>query len=123
MKVWPGKASERVVEPVLPTPARRITSECFGKPQMRLINSTASAANSASEAHNLISGRRALIMTPERANLIGRSGLLLHTDGDHWLMVVDGNRYRVLGRSLMQLPDDFTPPPKAAAMWRIAKCA
>ena len=90
---------------------------------MRLINSTASAANSASEAHNLVSGRRALIMTPERANLIGRSGLLLHADGDHWLMVVDGNRYRVLTCSLMQLPDDFTPPTKAAAMWMIAKCA
>lgn len=108
---------------MLPTPARRITSECFGKPQMRLINSTASAANSASEARSLIGGRRALILAPERANLIGRSGLLLHADGDCWLMVVEGKRYRVLARSLMQLPDDFTPPPKGAAMWGGVKCA
>ncbi|WP_028683159.1 hypothetical protein [Pseudomonas chlororaphis] len=83
---------------------------------MRLINSTATAANSASEAHNLISGRRALIFTPERANLIGRSGLLLRGDGDYWLMVVEGKRCRSLTRGLMQLPEDL-------AMWRMAKCA
>ncbi|CAI8937725.1 hypothetical protein [Pseudomonas chlororaphis] len=90
---------------------------------MRLINSTATAANSASEAHNLISGRRALILTPERANLIERSGLLLRGDGDYWLMVVEGKQCRVLTRNLMQLPEDFTPPPKGSAMWRMAKCA
>lgn len=34
MRSGPGKAAEKVVEPVLPTPARRITSECLEKPQM-----------------------------------------------------------------------------------------
>lgn len=46
----PEKALEGNVEPVLPTPARRITPECLEKPQMGRIDSTACAANSASAA-------------------------------------------------------------------------
>jgi hypothetical protein len=50
VKARPEKALEEVVEPVLPTPARRITPECLEKPQMGPIDSTSCHAGGATTA-------------------------------------------------------------------------
>jgi hypothetical protein len=53
-------------------------------------------------------GGRALILTPERPNLVGRSGQLIRKTDENWLMLVEGKRYSVAEKSLMPL-DGFNP--------------
>lgn len=56
----------------------------------------------------LKAGGRALILTPERPNLVGRSGQLIRKVEESWLMLVKGKRYSVSEKSLMPL-DGFNP--------------
>ncbi|WP_110947374.1 hypothetical protein [Pseudomonas bohemica] len=56
----------------------------------------------------LKAGARALILSPERANLIGRSGQLIRKSEESWLILVEGKRYQVNEKSLMPL-DGFSP--------------
>ncbi|WP_057429417.1 hypothetical protein [Pseudomonas syringae group genomosp. 3] len=56
----------------------------------------------------LKAGGRALILMPERAFLVGRSGQLIQKIEDSWLMLVEGKRYSVCEKSLMPL-DGFSP--------------
>lgn len=56
----------------------------------------------------LKAGARALILSPERANLIGRSGQLIRKVEENWLILVEGKRYSVSEKSLMPL-DGFSP--------------
>ena len=56
----------------------------------------------------LKAGGRALILMPERPNLVGRSGQLIRKIEDNWLMLVEGRRYSVSEKSLMPL-DGFNP--------------
>lgn len=56
----------------------------------------------------LKAGGRALILSPERANLIGRSGQLIRTVEENWLILAEGKRYSVNERNLMPL-DGFSP--------------
>ena len=56
----------------------------------------------------LKAGGRALILSPERPNLVGRSGQLIRRADENWLMLVEGNRYSVSEKSLMPL-DGFNP--------------
>lgn len=62
-------------------------------------------------------GGRALILSPERANLIGRSGQLIRKIEDNWLILVEGNGYSVNEKNLMPL-DGFSPNAMAAVEWR-----
>ena len=56
----------------------------------------------------LKAGDRALILSPERPNLVGRSGQLIRKIDESWLMLVEGKRYSVSEKSLMPL-DGFNP--------------
>lgn len=56
----------------------------------------------------LKAGGRALILMPERPNLVSRSGQLIRRADENWLMLVEGNRYSVSEKSLMPL-DGFNP--------------
>ncbi|NVZ70470.1 hypothetical protein FEM54_14230 [Pseudomonas edaphica] len=56
----------------------------------------------------LKAGGRALILSPERPKLVGRSGQLIRKVDENWLMLVEGNRYAVSEKSLMPL-DGFNP--------------
>lgn len=56
----------------------------------------------------LKAGGRALILSPERPNLVGRSGQLIREIDENWLMLVEGKRYSVSKKSLMPL-DGFDP--------------
>ncbi|AZP72768.1 hypothetical protein EJJ20_29590 [Pseudomonas poae] len=56
----------------------------------------------------LKAGGRALILSPERPNLVGRSGQLVRKIEETWLMLVEGKRYSVSEKSLMPL-DGFNP--------------
>ncbi|MGU9821155.1 hypothetical protein [Pseudomonas sp. LF090] len=56
----------------------------------------------------LKAGGRALILSPERPNLVGRSGQLIRKTEENWLMLVEGKRYSVSDKSLMPL-DGFNP--------------
>jgi len=56
----------------------------------------------------LTAGGRALILIPERPNLVGRSGRLIRKIEENWLMLVEGKRYSVTEKSLMPL-DGFNP--------------
>lgn len=53
-------------------------------------------------------GGRALILMPERQNLVGRSGQLIRKTEENWRILVDGKRYSVSEKSLMPL-DGFNP--------------
>lgn len=44
---------------------------------------------------SLKAGGRALILMPERPNLVGRSGQLIRKIEENWLMLVEGKRYSV----------------------------
>lgn len=65
----------------------------------------------------LKAGGRALILSPERPNLVGRSGQLVRKTEENWLMLVEGKRYSVREKSLMPL-DGFNPSAAASAEWR-----
>lgn len=65
----------------------------------------------------LKAGGRALILSPERANLIGRSGQLIRKIEENWLILVEGNRYSVSEKNLMPL-DGFSPNAMAAVVMR-----
>jgi hypothetical protein len=68
----------------------------------------------------LKTGGRALILTPERPNLIGRSGQLIRKIEGNWLMLVEGKRYSVSEKSLMPL-DGFNPSVAASIeVWKTA---
>ena len=56
----------------------------------------------------LKAGGRALILMPERQNLVGRSGHLIRKTEENWLILVEGKRYSVSEKSLMPL-DGFNP--------------
>ena len=56
----------------------------------------------------LKAGASALILMPERPNLVGRSGQLIRKIEENWLMLVEGKRYSVSEKSLMPL-DCFNP--------------
>lgn len=56
----------------------------------------------------LKAGGRALILMPERQNLVGRSGQLIRKTEDYWLMLVEDKRCSVSEKSLMPL-DCFNP--------------
>jgi hypothetical protein len=56
----------------------------------------------------LTAGGRALILMPERPNLVGRSGQLIRKIEENWVMLVEGNRYSVSEKNLMPL-DGFNP--------------
>jgi hypothetical protein len=66
------------------------------------------------------SGGRALTLSPERANLIGRSGHLIRKVEENWLILVEGKRYSVNEKNLMPL-DGFSPT--AAASVELRKTA
>lgn len=68
----------------------------------------------------LTAGGRALILMPERPNLVGRSGQLIRKIEENWVMLVEGNRYSVSEKSLMPL-DGFNP--NAAASVELRKIA
>ena len=68
----------------------------------------------------LKAGGRALVLTPERPNLIGRSGQLIRKIEENWLMLVEGKRYSVSEKSLMPL-DGFNP--SVAASIEVRKTA
>ena len=52
---------------------------------------------------SLKTGGRALILSPERPNLVGRSGQMISKIDENWLMLVEGKRYSVSEKSLMPL--------------------
>ncbi|MBI6616647.1 hypothetical protein YA0729_28315 [Pseudomonas simiae] len=56
----------------------------------------------------LKAGGRALILSQERPNLVGRSGQLIRKVEDNWLMLFEGKRFSVSEKSLMPL-DGFNP--------------
>ena len=56
----------------------------------------------------LKAGGRALILSLERPNLVGRSGQLIRKVEENWLMLVEGKRYSVSEKSLMPL-DGLNP--------------
>ena len=56
----------------------------------------------------LKAGGRALILSLERPNLVGRSGQLIRKVEDNWLMLFEGKRFSVSEKSLMPL-DGFNP--------------
>lgn len=62
-------------------------------------------------------GGRALILMPERANLVGRSGQMIRKIENDWLMLVEGKRYSVSEKSLMPL-DGFDPVAPVSVEWR-----
>lgn len=68
----------------------------------------------------LKAGGRALILTPERPNLVGRSGQVIRKVEESWLMLVEGKRYSVSEKSLMPL-DGFNP--NSAASIELRKTA
>lgn len=65
----------------------------------------------------LKAGDRALILSPERPNLVGRSGQLIRKIEENWLMLVEGKRYSVSEKSLMPL-DGFNPAAPVSVEWR-----
>jgi hypothetical protein len=66
---------------------------------------------------NIKADGRALILSPERANLIGRSGQLIRKVEENWLILVEGKRYSVNEKNLMPL-DGFSPSAVVSAEWR-----
>ena len=67
----------------------------------------------------LKAGGCALILMPERPNLVGRSGQLIRKIEESWLMLVEGKRYSVSENSVMPL-DGFNPGVTASVEWRKA---
>lgn len=62
-------------------------------------------------------GGRALILSPQRPNLVGRSGQLIRKTEEDWLMLVEGKLYSVSEKSLIPL-DGFNPGAAASVEWR-----
>lgn len=67
----------------------------------------------------LKAGGRALILMPERPNLVGRSGHLIRKIEEDWLILVEGKRYSVSEKSLMPL-DGFNPGAPSAMCAEVA---
>lgn len=67
----------------------------------------------------LTAGGRALIVMPERPNLVGRSGQLIRKIEENWVMLVEGNRYSVSEKNLMPL-DGFNPGARSAMCAEVA---
>lgn len=62
---------------------------------------------------------RALILMPERPNLVGRSGQLIRQIQENWLMLVEGKRYSVSDKCLMPL-DGLNPSAPSAMCAEVA---
>lgn len=67
----------------------------------------------------LKAGASALILKPERPNLVDRSGQLIRKIEENWLMLVEGKRYLVSEKSLMPL-DGFNPGAPSAKCAEVA---
>ena len=67
----------------------------------------------------LKAGGRALILSPERPSLVGRSGQLIRKIDENWLVLVEGNRHSVSEKSLMPL-DGFNPGAPSAMCAEVA---
>lgn len=65
----------------------------------------------------LKAGDRALLLMPERPNLVGRSSQLIRKIDENWLMLVEGKRYSISEKSLMPL-DGFNPGASASVELR-----
>jgi len=64
-------------------------------------------------------GGRALILMPERPNLVGRSSQLIRKIDENWLMLVEGKRNSVSEKRLMPL-DGFSPGAPSAMCAEVA---
>ncbi|MEX5552332.1 hypothetical protein [Pseudomonas pergaminensis] len=69
--------------------------------------------------YSLKAGGRALILMPERPNLVCRSGQLIRKIEENWLMLVESKRFSVSEKSLMPL-DGFNPGAQSAMCAEVA---